>query len=208
MFRIDWIDKYFSRVKPWQVAALWIPFGLYLLSVGLRNPALSLPAWAGYTLGGLFGWTLLEYLLHRWVFHFKPNPDSEMQRDLSFLIHGVHHDYPHDADRLVMPPFATAVIVAILWQPLLWVIGPAGHAPFFGALVLGYVWYDLTHFATHHGKALTALGRWQKKNHMRHHFKPERVRFGVTTPIWDYVFRTHDRLDDAHVPTIEDAVSH
>ena len=67
---------------------------------------LSRGALAGMFALGVLGWTLLEYLLHRWVFHFKPDQNVEWQRDASWLIHGIHHDYPYDPDRLVMPEFA------------------------------------------------------------------------------------------------------
>jgi len=101
MFTVPWVEKYLSRVRPWHVVAIWGPFTIYLL---VRASATQdAPAIAGWAALGVFSWTLLEYLLHRFVFHFEAQPDSELQRDASFLIHGIHHDYPWDRDRLVMP---------------------------------------------------------------------------------------------------------
>jgi sterol desaturase/sphingolipid hydroxylase (fatty acid hydroxylase superfamily) len=60
---------------------------------------------AGYFLMGLFLWTIAEYILHRWVFHYIPK--SQWGLRLHFIFHGVHHDYPRDALRLVMPPSAS-----------------------------------------------------------------------------------------------------
>jgi len=95
MFRVPWIEKYLSRVRPWHVVAIWGPFTFYLLYRASEHlGALAIAGWAAL---GVLSWTLLEYLLHRWVFHFQPDPASDVQRDASFLIHGIHHDYPGTA---------------------------------------------------------------------------------------------------------------
>ena len=104
MFRVAWIERYLSRVSPAQVVAVWVPVALFLLVSALRDPALGTGEVFLCLTSGVLAWTLLEYLLHRYVFHFEPREDSEFQHDLSFLIHGVHHDWPYHPDRLVMPP--------------------------------------------------------------------------------------------------------
>jgi sterol desaturase/sphingolipid hydroxylase (fatty acid hydroxylase superfamily) len=191
MFRVEWIERYLSRVRPWQVAVVWAPISTWFLFAGLRHPLLDAERVAVLFLAGVAAWTLLEYLLHRWVFHFKPRAGAELQADLSFLVHGVHHDYPYDADRLVMPPVVAVVIALAVGFPLHAALGPRLFPPVFAGLIAGYLWYDLTHYAVHHLKQRTALGRVQRRNHYLHHFRhPDRL-FGVTTPIWDFVFRTH-----------------
>lgn len=191
MFRVEFIEKYLSRVKPWHVVLVWAPLSAYLLWHGLRDAAVSLPAWAGLALGGVFFWTFLEYLLHRFVFHFHFDKKSEVQNDLSFLIHGIHHDYPNDADRLVMPPVITAIVAVAVGTPLWFALGPHAFYAFFGGTVAGYIWYDLTHYALHHVKSFTPWGKKQKQYHMVHHYQTPEIRYGVTTPIWDVVFGTY-----------------
>jgi sterol desaturase/sphingolipid hydroxylase (fatty acid hydroxylase superfamily) len=195
MFRVDWMEKWVSRVRPWQVAVIWGPVVLYFLGRGLVDGAVGASAAVGLLLMGLLAWTLLEYVLHRWLFHFVPRPGSEPQEDFAFLIHGVHHDYPYDADRLVMPPAATAVFAIGVGWPLHSLVGPHYFAPVFAGLVGGYLWYDLTHYAVHHVRQHTAFGKLQRRNHMLHHFKDSRARYGVTTPLWDVVFRTYPRVE-------------
>jgi hypothetical protein len=125
MFTIPWVDKYFSRVRPWHVCALWGPVALYLLYRAAGHMgAVAIAGWAAL---GVLAWTLLEYGLHRFVFHFEPNPESELQKDASWLIHGIHHDYPWDRDRLVMPPTVTALIAAAVWFGFRF-LGAAEHA--------------------------------------------------------------------------------
>ena len=191
MFRVDFLEKHLSRVRPWHVVGLWGPVVVGLLAWALSLPSLGLAAVLGLGLSGLFGWTLLEYLLHRFLFHFPVRPGSELQRDLFFLIHGVHHDYPYDADRLVMPPIASLFIALVLAPPLFLALVRVHFPAAFAGLVAGYLWYDLTHYAVHHWRPRTALGRWQRRNHMVHHFQGEPILFGVTSPLWDRVFGTY-----------------
>jgi Fatty acid hydroxylase superfamily len=189
MFTVPWVDKYFSRVRPWHVCALWGPFTLYMLWRAAGH--MSAPAIAGWAALGVFAWTLLEYLLHRFVFHFEPNPESELQKEASWLIHGIHHEYPWDRDRLVMPPTVTALIAAAVWFGFRF-LGPAEHA-WMAGMVGGYVWYDLTHYYLHHAAPTTAFGKWLRRYHLVHHFQTPEIRYGITTPLWDLVFRTWPR---------------
>ncbi len=193
MFRVDWIERHVSRVRPWHVAVIWIPVAAYFLGRALLDPDLGLYTAASLVAAGLLSWTLLEYTLHRFVFHFRPNPASELQRDLAFLIHGVHHDYPWDPDRLVMPPVVAAALAVVIGWPLHAAMGPLYFPAFFAGLVGGYVWYDLTHYAVHHAAQHTAFGRVQRRNHFLHHFKEHDALYGVTTPLWDFVFGTYAR---------------
>jgi len=189
MFTIPWVEKYFSRVRPWHVVFIWGPYAsymLYLASAELRP--LSIALWAVF---GVLSWTLLEYLLHRYVFHFEPAESSQLQRDASWLIHGIHHDYPWDRDRLVMPPTVTAIIAVLVWFGFRF-LGSAEHA-WFAGLVLGYLWYDLTHYYLHHAAPVTPLGKWLRRYHLVHHFQTPDVRYGITSPLWDFVFRTYPR---------------
>jgi sterol desaturase/sphingolipid hydroxylase (fatty acid hydroxylase superfamily) len=188
MFRSDWVERYFSRVRPWHVIALWVPVVVACWLAALRAGVLPGHA-ALWTLGGVLAWTLIEYLLHRFVFHFRPK--GPVQQALAFLIHGIHHDYPHDADRLVMPPAASLLIGAILAAAVLAVLGlPSGYALYAG-IVVGYLWYDLQHYAIHHFAPRTRWGKAMRRYHFLHHFRDGTSRFGVSTPLWDLVFGTH-----------------
>jgi sterol desaturase/sphingolipid hydroxylase (fatty acid hydroxylase superfamily) len=193
MFKSDWVENYFSRVKWWHVLVIWVPVSLVSFALTLQKPGAALATAAALFALGLLAWTLLEYLLHRFVFHIEPDPKSEFQVDVMWLIHGVHHDYPSDPDRLVMPPFATLVVALLLWLPIRWAFGPLYNTAFFGGLVLGYVGYDQTHFWLHHAIPTTAAGKWMRKYHMVHHFSTPERRYGITSPLWDVVFGTFPR---------------
>lgn len=202
MFRVDWIEKYLSRVKPWHVLVVWVPVVAYCLYRAVTNPALGIVGLVAAYLGGLLFWTLLEYTLHRWVFHFTPPESSELLQDISFLTHGVHHDFPHDPDRLVMPPVLSIFLGVVIGYPFYWILGPSYFAPAFAGLVTGYLAYDMTHYAVHHLRQRTAFGIWLRKLHYLHHFKAPDQYYGVSSPLWDYVFGTIPRDTDQAIKTI------
>jgi dihydroceramide fatty acyl 2-hydroxylase len=193
MFTVGWVEKYFSRVRPWHVVVIWMPCVAWCLSRAVRDPQAPALAIAGMFAMGMLGWTLLEYGLHRFVFHHHPDENSELQKDAMWLIHGIHHDYPWDGDRLVMPPTVTALVLLALWFPLKALLGVHLHYSFTAGLVFGYVAYDLTHYWLHHAVPKSAAGKWLRRYHLVHHFSTPEVRYGITTPLWDLVFGTYPK---------------
>jgi sterol desaturase/sphingolipid hydroxylase (fatty acid hydroxylase superfamily) len=141
---------------------------------------------------GFFIWTLAEYILHRFVFHFEG--EGPIAQRLHFLIHGLHHADPIDPSRLVMPPVASLILGAVLYSVFRGILGPDLIEPFFAFFVIGYLCYDYIHFAVHHFTPRTRFGKFLKQSHMQHHYVSPNSRWGVSSPFWDYVFGT---LEDA-----------
>ncbi|KAG8919072.1 fatty acid alpha-hydroxylase [Tulasnella sp. 419] len=135
-------------------------------------------------------WTILEYTLHRFLFHIDEwLPDSPVFLTLHFLLHGIHHYLPMDKLRLVMPP-ALFFMLSFPFTRLAYVLFgiPAANGVISGAFAF-YVLYDCMHYALHHTK-LPQYMREMKKYHLAHHYKNFELGFGVTSKIWDYVFNT------------------
>ena len=107
-----------------------------------------------------------------------------------FLMHGIHHAYPRDPQRLVMPPIVSIPLALVSYALVRWALGPVYMAPFFSGFVLGYVFYDTIHFATHHFSMKGRLGAWVKRHHLRHHYNDPEHRYGVSSPLWDYILGT------------------
>jgi sterol desaturase/sphingolipid hydroxylase (fatty acid hydroxylase superfamily) len=109
---------------------------------------------------------------------------------ISFVIHGVHHDFPWDETRLVFPPGASIALCGLTYLGFRALFGEhAFHGPFAG-FVLGYVIYDELHWHMHAHQPTTRFGRWLRREHFLHHFKDSKSRFGVSCPWLDYIFGT------------------
>ena len=188
MFENDLLER-FSRIHPVTIFVVWVPVVLAVLYRSWMRHELTLVATVGLVAAGLLMWTLCEYVLHRFVFHWTD--DTPRGRRIHFLLHGVHHDFPNDKDRLVMPlPFEHPARRALLRRLLLALFGMRVAEPLFAGFVLGYLVYDGTHYAVHHFKQTTRVGRFVKRHHMLHHHMDHDGGFGVSSPLWDLVFRT------------------
>jgi sterol desaturase/sphingolipid hydroxylase (fatty acid hydroxylase superfamily) len=140
-----------------------------------------------FFLAGLFFWTFFEYIGHRFAFHIPTT--TQAREKFQYTFHGVHHEYPRDKQRLAMPPAASVVIVAIIIFLFRIVFGMPGYAIVAGFLA-GYATYLLIHFSIHtRVPPKNFLGKlWM--HHSIHHYKDQKVAFGVSSPLWDMVFGT------------------
>jgi sterol desaturase/sphingolipid hydroxylase (fatty acid hydroxylase superfamily) len=186
MFESDFME-FFSRVHPVTPLVLYLPVVGYMLYVSAWQRQLSVAATTALFLLGVLLWTLLEYLIHRYIFHYEPK--TRLGKRLHYIIHGVHHDYPNDARRLVMPPSISVPLAFFFYGAFLLIFGRLTPAVFAG-LVFGYVCYDMLHYATHHFAMKRGVWLSLKQYHLRHHYKDDHVGYGISSPLWDYVFRT------------------
>jgi len=181
-----------SRVHPIVPPLIYLPVIFYCLIRAVAVEDLSVAGVAGVFLLGLVGWSLTEYLLHRFVFHFEP--DTRWGRRLHFIIHGVHHDFPHDPMRLVMPPSVSVPLALLFFFGFQAAFGPEWSLPAFAGFLLGYLFYDMTHFHLHHHRSKNRISLALRRYHYRHHFQQADRGFGVTTPVWDRVFHTSPKI--------------
>jgi 4-hydroxysphinganine ceramide fatty acyl 2-hydroxylase len=186
MFESDFME-FFSRVHPATPMVIYLPVVGYMLYISVWHRQLSIVSISGLFLLGILLWTLLEYLIHRYVFHYEPT--TRLGKRLHYIIHGVHHDYPNDARRLVMPPSISVPLAFLFYGVFMLIFGRLTPAVFAG-LVFGYICYDMLHYATHHFPMKHGVWLWLKQYHLRHHYKDDRVGYGISSPLWDYVFRT------------------
>jgi sterol desaturase/sphingolipid hydroxylase (fatty acid hydroxylase superfamily) len=187
MFESDLVD-FFSRTHPAVVPILFVPVTAFLLWYSVARAGVGALPTALLFLAGVATWSLMEYWLHRTFFHWIPKmPWGDR---LHFLVHGVHHNWPKDKYRLVMPP---AVSITVFWIFLALdtlLLGRAHNWAFQAGLTVGYMGYDLTHYYIHHFNPKSKYGLALKKHHMLHHFKDSTRRFGVSSRFWDFVFGT------------------
>jgi sterol desaturase/sphingolipid hydroxylase (fatty acid hydroxylase superfamily) len=190
--------EFFTHIHPGVVLLIFVPVVVFFLwrsieAVGYAG--LLVPVAAGYA-GGLFLWTLAEYLLHRFLFHFEPT-GATLQRAW-YLIHGVHHEQPQCKTRLVMPPILSIPLALVHYALFYFVFGVLLGArqwvyPLFAGLLTGYLVYDMTHYATHHLTMKWGFLKFLKRYHLLHHYKTPDDRYGISSPLWDFVFGTRPK---------------
>ncbi|NIN71157.1 MAG: fatty acid hydroxylase [Gemmatimonadetes bacterium] len=208
IFRNGFLER-FTYVHPIVPHVIHIPviaFVLYLsyaAGVGVSRIGLLFA-------GGLALWTLAEYVVHRFVFHSSPELEEEVHEIVSglepggavmpkltgfrqrhyFLVHGVHHDFPNDSKRLVMPPSVSIPLAVVFFAAFRLAFGPGAGAALFGGFAAGYLTYDTIHYAVHHFSLRNPVMLYLKKKHFRHHYQESRRDFGVSSPLWDWILRT------------------
>lgn len=178
----------FSKT-PWQVIPMfWLPVITYWGICGAQQFGLEGCIWI---ILGLFYWTLFEYILHRFAFHSEAYlPDNRFAICLHYLLHGIHHAFPMDSLRLVFPP-ALGVILCVIFKSIYNSFLPQGIADaFMAGKILGYIYYDLFHYFSHHADLKGGYTGFMKKYHLAHHYKNSLVGFGVSNHFWDIIFGT------------------
>lgn len=178
-----------TRVHPLVPLVLFGPAIGVLAALALR--ALPVPdAVAGVACGYLF-WTFFEYWVHRVAFHYEP--EDGIGARVHWLVHGVHHEHPADGRRLVLPPVVSVPFAAAFLGLFVLVLGTSWAWAFGGGFASGYLLYDMLHFALHHRRPRSRVGRRLHEIHMRHHFDDDTRGYGVSAPWWDIVFGTATR---------------
>ncbi|KAJ0081430.1 hypothetical protein Patl1_11457 [Pistacia atlantica] len=199
--------EFLTRTVWWAIPVIWLPVVFYCISMSVRMGHTFLEI-AEMVVFGIFVWTLMEYTLHRFLFHIKTksywfhacsvcalaNALTLLRtcrgNTFHYLIHGCHHKHPMDGLRLVFPPAATAVLCIPLWNFIKLLATPSTTPALFGGGLLGYVMYDCTHYYLHHGQPSSGVPKHLKKYHLNHHFRIQDKGFGITSSLWDRVFGT------------------
>ena len=187
LFENPWLER-LSHAHPALPLLFWTPVIVWLLWQTAAQAALGAAAIVALALAALLTWTLVEYLLHRVLFHYPAR--SRIGQRLVFIFHGNHHADPKDKTRLVMPPAGAVLIMACLYLLFRALLPAAWLAPFCAFFICGYLVYDYIHYATHHFPMRNPVARYLKHYHLRHHFSGEPGRYGVSRPLWDIIFGT------------------
>lgn len=191
LFQSEALEK-LTLIPPAAFIGVWV----LVLSFAVWKAFGSVDALTGLGLfsAGLAVWTLVEYALHRYVFHWATS--RYLFESLIFIIHGNHHENPEDPLRNLMPPIVSLPIAAAIWWGLGATFGNAG-AWFSIGFFVGYVLYDLVHYACHQvsfgGRFASAL----KRHHLRHHYVDHGRNFAITAIFWDRVFGSKLYLRDS-----------
>ena len=187
MFKVGLFEK-LSKVHFSIPLFLYIPVIAWCCWTALVVEQSGVIIWALCALAGLFVWSFVEYVMHRFVFHFEPS--SKWGRRLHFIFHGVHHDYPNDALRLVLPPSVSIPLATGFFFLYKSFIPEVYFYGFFAGFIAGYLFYDISHYALHHFNFKARFWKKLKKHHMMHHYADATRGYGVSSSFWDKIFRS------------------
>lgn len=172
--------------------SIFFIYAAALLTYSVKtNTDLTVLATVGIFFLGFFTFTLAEYLIHRYIFHLPGN--TKTKEKLQYTLHGVHHEYPKDKQRLAMPPIMSITIGTVLLLVFRLFLGDLVFA-FLPGFLVGYACYLCVHYILH---IFRPPNNWLKilwSIHAVHHYKDQTKAFGVTSPLWDYVFGTMPKL--------------
>jgi sterol desaturase/sphingolipid hydroxylase (fatty acid hydroxylase superfamily) len=176
-----------TKVHPMVIWGMYTPIMIYMLYYAKME--LGFTVWQVFVTWaiGMFSWSLFEYIAHRFIFHMTP--DSETGKKISYIMHGNHHHFPRDRQRLFMPPVPSILISTTLFGIMFLLMGNFAFM-FFPGFLLGYLLYCSMHYAIHAWNPPFKFMKPLWRNHHLHHYKDEQRGFGVSTTIWDRVFGT------------------
>lgn len=186
LYRSRALDVIFTLAPPWLPYVVMGPLAIAALVRGLGTQSAT-HAFALFTLGVLT-WSLVEYAMHRFLFHARA--DGEAARVVLLLVHGHHHVWPDDRRRIAATPIQFGSLALLLYGVFTLAFPRAEALTAFGGAMLAYLAYEAAHYYAHHGRASSGLLGALRHHHMQHHHQDPRARWGIGSPLWDAVFGT------------------
>lgn len=186
LFKNQYLE-FLTKTHPLVIWGMYTPVYLLLPYYSYRVLNFNGLAVFLWFLVGMFTWSLTEYILHRFAFHY--HAETERGKKLNYILHGNHHEFPRDKERLFMPA-APSLIIASAFFLLFYLLLGKNVFPFFPGFILGYLIYGSMHYAIH---AWNPPFKWMKglwRNHHLHHYKQDDRGFGVSSTLWDHIFGT------------------
>ncbi len=176
-----------SRTNTAVPVSIFLAFSTFLMIWGFIYSSLSAWTQIAIFLFGLLLFSLVEYLVHRHLFHMITN--TKLRERIQYTFHGVHHEFPKDTSRLAMPPVISVVIVTLLYLLFKYIIGDYTYG-FLPGFITGYSLYLIVHYIVHAYQPPKNFFKILWIHHGIHHYKDHERAFGVSSPLWDYIFGT------------------
>lgn len=188
LFGPEWME-FFSRTPWYLIPMIWIPISIMCMMHSVQTFQHTVSGMAWRCLAGIATWHALEYVLHRFAFHYVPT--SRWGITFHFLLHGIHHKYPSDPLRLVFPLLPAVGMTAFLVSTFKLILPWSELVPVASGVILGYVAYDCTHYFIHHVESRSIA--WLeplRASHMDHHYRDHDKGYGITTAFFDWILST------------------
>ena len=187
LFKSQYLE-YLTKTHPLVIWGMYLPVMVLLPYYAFNSVNFSGLSVFLLFIAGMFFWSFTEYILHRFVFHYHPT--SEFGKKIHFIFHGVHHDYPRDKKRLVMPPSASIPLATLFYFLFSLFLEKQFLFSFFPGFLLGYLVYDMMHYAMHHHNFKHPVLKKIKQHHMLHHYQDASKGYGVSSSLWDVILKS------------------
>ena len=161
-----------------------------ILYYGLANQKLDPWTSAILFLSGIIFFTLVEYVMHRFLFHLPAS--TPRRKEFARVVHGAHHEHPRDKDRISMPPLPSILLATFFFVFFYLLLGDFTYG-FLPGFYFGYCLYSGVHYMVHAYQPPRNFLKVLWVHHGIHHYKDHDNAFGVSSPLWDYVFKTMPR---------------
>ncbi|MDY0089966.1 MAG: sterol desaturase family protein [Flavobacteriaceae bacterium] len=184
------INKYLemlTKTNPIVIWGMYIPILSYMIYRAHKVYDISILLIILLFICGMLYWTFFEYIAHRYLFHFVS--ENPKMKKVSYILHGNHHEYPRDRERLFMPPVPSLILAFTLFWVHYLIFWDYNWA-FFPGFMLGYLLYASMHYAIHAFEPPFKFMKPLWRNHQMHHYRNEQLGFGVSNTFWDRVFGT------------------
>jgi len=143
---------------------------------------------------GVFAWTWVEYVLHRFAGHWARGRNHFSREHLR------HHGTPSYFSPLPQKVLSAVIVGPAVGAAVGLVLGPGVGVAFGAGFLVGYFAYEWVHWRIHVAPPRGRWSRWVRLHHLHHHFSDPSANHGVTTDLWDRVFRTHTAVGPVAVP--------
>ena len=145
MFKSDYLEM-LTKTHPLVIWGMYLPVIGYMLYYSHASLGFSISTTVLVFLFAMFFWTFFEYIAHRFLFHWVA--ETERAKKFIYTLHGNHHHYPRDKQRLFMPPVPSLIIASVLFAIMY--LAMRNYAfMFFPGFILGYLMYGTMHYAIH-----------------------------------------------------------
>lgn len=189
LFKNPLVEK-LSRTHISIPLVIFFVYSSALLYWSITHTSLSIATTVGMFLVGMLAFSWVEYNLHRYVFHMRTFTEGRSR--FQYMIHGVHHEFPKDKDRLAMPPLLSVTLATILLLIFRVFLGDFVFS-FLPGFLVGYAGYLSIHYLVHTSQPPKNFLKALWVNHSIHHYKDGETVFGVSSPLWDYIYGTMEK---------------
>lgn len=178
--------EFLTKSHPAVIDGMYLIISSFLIAYFYRHFSNNVGLITGVFLAGLFSWSFAEYIMHRWLYH--KIEDATYDTGFQHMFHGIHHEYPNDKTRLVLPVIPSLILASLFFGLFYLIMGKYAFV-FAPGFVIGYGLYMTIHYIIHTVKPPHKFNFWWRF-HLIHHFQQHDRAFGVSSPLWDHIFGT------------------